>query len=203
VIPGAHDTRICPKIDRRPPVAGQLAYGAQPDGSAAILGPVPIRRRHVLHSSVAIVVLVQLGFASALLFDAAGTNRSYDALQASHVALTGQVRGCAFVPRGSRGGYVGSSGRVCRVGYTYRGQTFSEYIAAGRSTVVFVDPQDSSIRMTKVDFDGGPEATTTDVVIAALLILGAIAVSTVHLAHIRRRQRRHQGPLPDRRAGRD
>jgi hypothetical protein len=151
----------------------------------------------VLHSSVLIVVLVQLGFAAALLFDAAGTNRSYDALQASHVALRGQVRACTF-----NTGRTNAYGRVCRVFYSYRGTTFSEYIGANRPTTVFVDPQNASIRMTKVDFDGGPEATTTDVVIGALLILGAVTVSAVHLAHIqRRRRRRQQEASPDRRDG--
>lgn len=152
----------------------------------------------MLHSTVVIVVLVQLGFASALLFDAAGTNRSYDALRSSRVALAGQVRGCTFVTRAGRG-IGGSYGRVCRVGYTYHGATFSEYIAAGRTTTVFVDPQNASIRMTKVDFDGGPEATTVDVVLGTLLVLGAVTVSAVHVAHIRRhRRRRHQGAPPDR-----
>jgi hypothetical protein len=153
-------------------------------------------RRHVLHSRVVIIVLVQLGFAATLLFDAAGTNRSYDALQANHVALKGQVRGCTFTTK-SRNAY----GRVCRAFYSYRGTTFSEYIGANQSTTAFVDPQNASIRMTKVDFDGGPEATTTDVVIGALLILGAVTVSAVHLAHIRRRRRRLEGPSPDRRDG--
>jgi hypothetical protein len=49
------------------------------------------------------------------------------------------------------------------------------------------------MRMSEVAFDKGPEETTGDIVIAALLVLGAVTVTVVHQVHLRRRTRhRHR-----------
>ncbi len=88
-----------------------------------------IGRRHVVHVSVLVAVLVQLGFASAFLVDAAQTNRTYDALAARHVALTGRV-------------------------------------------------------------NKGPEETDGDLVLAGLPLAGAVLVTVVRVAHLRRRHSR-------------
>jgi hypothetical protein len=173
-------------LDRFEAQALQATAGLDPQRT----DPVRVRRRHVLHGTVILVVLVQLGFASGFLIDAAQTNDSYDALTAGRVALTGHVAGCAL---------VGSTGRrpsvlICRVDYRYRTTTFSYFIPAGQSRTAFIDPRDPSIRMTKVDFEGGPATTTVDLVCASLLLFGATLVTTVHLVRLRRGRHRRVRP---------
>ncbi|HEY7947442.1 MAG TPA: hypothetical protein VID75_07190 [Acidimicrobiales bacterium] len=145
--------------------------------------PLRIRRRHLLHSAVSVAVLVQLGFAAAFLVDAAVTNATYDAPAARHVSLNGRVQGCA--PYGAPRRTIA---RMCTVDYHYNGATFTTLIALGRSTTVFVDPRDTSKRMTEVDFDGRLEETTVDLVLASVLLVGATTTTTIHLLHIRRRR---------------
>jgi hypothetical protein len=130
---------------------------------------------------VVVAVVVQLGFAVAFLVDADQTNRVYDALAGHRVAITGQVRGCAEVVT-TRGGGT----RFCRVGYDYQGQQFSALLPSGQTTTVYVDPDDPSMRMNKVAFDKGSEETTGDLVLAGVLVLGAISVTAVHVVHLRR-----------------
>jgi hypothetical protein len=142
-----------------------------------------IRRRHLLHSAVSIVVLVQLGFAAAFLADATQTNRTYHALAARHVAVNGHVQGCAWI-----GGQRGVLDHMCRVDYSFRGAEFSALIPYGQPSTYFVDPQNVSVRMSKVHFEGGPEETTFDIVFALLLVAGASVVTTVHLVHLRRKR---------------
>jgi hypothetical protein len=77
---------------------------------------------------------------------------------------------------------------MCTVDYHYNGATFTTLIALGRSTTVFVDPRDTSKRMTEVDFDGRLEETTVDLVLASVLLVGATTTTTIHLLHIRRRR---------------
>jgi hypothetical protein len=144
-----------------------------------------IGHRHVLHGSVLIAVLVQLGFATAFLVDAAQTNRTYDALAAHHVALTGRVLGCAAVTT-----LRGSGTRFCRVGYRYHDREFTAVIPARQTTTLYVDPGDTSVRMNKSSFDKGPEERDGDLVLAGLLLGGAALVTVVHVAHLRRRHAR-------------
>jgi hypothetical protein len=144
-----------------------------------------IGRRHVVHVSVLVAVVVQLGFASAFLVDAAQTNRTYDALAAHHVALAGRVRGCASVPT-----VRGFGSRFCRVGYRYDDQQFTAVIPAGKTTTLYVDPNDTSLRMNESSFDKGPEETDGDLVLAGLLLAGAVLVTVVHVVHLRRRHAR-------------
>jgi len=133
---------------------------------------------------VVIAVLLQLGFAAAFLVDARQTNRTYDALSAHRVAVAAHMLGCAFVGRvGSSGSYTG---HVCRVGYSYRGQPFTAYIPYGQNETFYLDPLDTSLRMSKVSFEKGPEETTGDIVIATLLLSGAFVVAVLHQLHIRR-----------------
>ncbi len=146
--------------------------------------PVRIRRRHLLHSAVSVAVLVQLGFAAAFLIDAAGTSRTYDALAARHVSLNGRVRGCASI------GTARYSARMCRVDYHYRATTFSALVPSGQSTTVLVDPSDTSIRMTKTNYDGRLGETTVDLVLASVLLVGATSMTAVHVLHVRRRRAR-------------
>jgi hypothetical protein len=145
-----------------------------------------VTRRHVFHSTVSILILVQLGFAGAFLYDAHQTNRTYDLLADHRVLVKGLNRGCFEIGGGQRGPLA----RVCHVTYNYQGTQFSLIMPPKQSTDAYVDPQDPSIRMTKVSFDGGPERTTVDLVLALLLMVGAITMATAHLAHLRRRRSR-------------
>jgi hypothetical protein len=137
---------------------------------------------------VVVAVLLQLGFAAAFLLDASQTNRTYDALSAHRVTVTAHTLGCAFV--GSVGRSGNYSGHVCRVGFGYQGQQFTAYIPFGQNETFYVDPVDTSMRMSKASFDKGPEETTGDIVIAALLLAGAVIVTVLHQRHIRRPARR-------------
>jgi len=137
---------------------------------------------------VIVAVLLQLGFAAAFLVDASQTNRTYDALSAHRVTAPAHTIGCAFVGTVGRSGNY--SGHVCQVGYSYRGQQFTAYIPYGQDETFYVDPIDTSLRMSKVSFDKGPEETTGDMVIAAWLLSGAVIVTVLHQLHIRRSARR-------------
>jgi hypothetical protein len=154
-----------------------------------------IRRRHLLHSAVSIVVLVQLGLAAAFLVDATQTNRTYQALAARHVAVNGHVRGCAWMA--SQRSVLA---HLCRIDYSFRGSDFSALIPYGQASTFFVDPQNVSVRMSKVHFEGGPEETTFDTVFALVLVAGASVVTTVHLVHLRRRRGARTAPAESSRA---
>jgi hypothetical protein len=143
----------------------------------------------VLHVGVLIAVLLQLGFAAAFLVDASQTNRAYDALSAHRVPVSAHTLGCAFVGSVGRSGHY--AGHVCRVGYTYQGQQFTAYIPYGQDETFYVDPNDTSLRMSKTSFDKGPEETTGDLVIAALLLSGAVTVTVLHQIHLRRHARHY------------
>ena len=139
----------------------------------------------VLHGFVAVVVVIQLGFATAFLVDAARTNATYEALVADHATVEGRIVGC-FVVGTSRTGL--SAARVCRAQYSYGGVTYSAEIPAGQTTMFVVDPRNAADRMDVADFDKGPEETTGDVALAAGLLASAAAVVVVHVAHLRRRR---------------
>lgn len=143
-----------------------------------------VRRRHVLHIGVVLAVLPQLGFATAFLVDAHETNKTYDALAGHRVTLTAHTLGCAFVGRPAR--TLTYTGHICRVSYSYQGQEFISYIPFGQTETFYVDPLNTALRMNKVSFDKGPEETTGDIVIAVLLLLGALIVTTLHQIHLRR-----------------
>jgi hypothetical protein len=86
-----------------------------------------------------------------------------------------------------------NSGHICEVGYSYRGEQFTAYIPFAQSGTFYVDPDNPAMRMGEVAFDKGPEETTGDIVIAVLLVLGAVIVTAVHQVHLRRRSRhRHR-----------
>jgi hypothetical protein len=148
-----------------------------------------IGRRHVWHGTVLLIVLVQLGFPVGFLVDAFLTNRTYDTLTTDRIAVAGRIQGCAFAGESRSDAPLA---HVCRVDYDDHGSAFSVVMPFGERTTVYVDPQNTSIRMTEVPFDGGPEETTVDIVLATLLLGGAVIVSTVHLIHLRRRQRRRR-----------
>jgi hypothetical protein len=144
-----------------------------------------IGRRHVVNGFVVLAVLVQLGFAIAFLVDAAETNTTYDALAAHRVAVRGQTVGCVVVVTGRQQNY---SSRLCRVDYRYGGHTFTAVTPYGQTTTFFVDPLNTSYRMNEVNFEKGPEATIGDVVFASVSVFGALAVTAVHLDHLRTRR---------------
>jgi hypothetical protein len=144
-----------------------------------------VHRRHVLHVGVIVAVVLQLGFAGAFFVDASQTNRAYDALAAHRVALTARTIGCVFVGSISRTGNY--SGHVCRVAYSYQGQQFTAVIGSNQTRTFYVDPHDTALRMNKASFDNGPDETTGDLVIAALLLFGALTVTVLHQVHVRRR----------------
>jgi hypothetical protein len=142
-----------------------------------------IRRRHVLHSAVSIVVLVQLGFAAAFSVDAAQANGTYDALAAHHVVLQGRVGGCASVTGGM---FNGTIARACRVHYRYGKTSFSALIPVGQSTAYYLDPTNTSIRMREVNFKGRDSHVGVDIALAGALLVGALAVTTAHLWNLHR-----------------
>ena len=130
-------------------------------------------------------VLIQLAFAIAFLVDAAETNRTYDALSSHRVAVRGHSVGCVVIVTGR---YAGSYARVCRIDYQYSGQAFTAVIPYGETTTFFVDPQNTSYRMNEVNFEKGPETTVGDLVFASVLGFGALALTIVHLEHLRDRR---------------
>jgi hypothetical protein len=144
-----------------------------------------VRRRHVLHVGVILAVVLQLAFAGAFLADASQTNRAYDALAAHRVTVTARTVGCVFVGSISRSGNY--SGHVCRVAYSYQGQQFSAVIGFNQTRTFYVDPLDTALRMNMASFDNGPDETTGDLIIAALLLFGALTVTVLHQIHVRRR----------------
>jgi hypothetical protein len=134
-------------------------------------------------SGAAIAIVVMLGFATAFIVDAADTNRTYDALATHRVQLPGHVLGCSLF-RSSRG----ASNRLCRIGYDFRGYSFTEVIGSNLSDAAYVDPGNPALHMSKVDFDGGPEERTVDLTFAGLLFAGAFGVGILHELHRRRRR---------------
>jgi hypothetical protein len=148
-----------------------------------------LRRHHVILSGAVIAVAVMLGFAVSFLVDASTTNRTYDALSAHRVALSGHQLGCAWVGPSSRSN-GGGTVQVCRIAGDYRGQYLTWVISFGQSDTLFVDPHDPSIRMTETTFNNGPRETTGDIAIGILLIFGAGVVATLHELHRRHRHRR-------------
>jgi hypothetical protein len=145
-----------------------------------------VRAGHVkiLHSFVAVVVLVEVGFAAAFLVDALRTNAVYDALVADHATVDGRIVGCFVLGQGRTGL---PTGRVCRADYSYGGVTYNAEIPAGQTTLFVVDPRNAADRMNVADFDKGPEETTGDLVFAGGLLAGAVAVVVVHGLHLRHR----------------
>jgi len=147
---------------------------------------VKIRLIHVLHSTVVLAVLVQLGFAAAFLVDKHSSDHAYSQLAANHVRVPAQVQSCGRVTTAYRGG---TSQLSCRVTYSYAGKQYYAVIPEAQPKAFYVDPQDPSNRMNVGYFEGGPTAHTADTVFASLLIFGAALVTGVHLLHLRRRRR--------------
>ncbi len=136
----------------------------------------------MVNGFVVLVVLVQLGFVVAFLVDAADTNTTYDALAGHRVAVRGHSIGCVVIVTGR---FSSSTAQICRVVYGNSGQSFTAVIPYGETTTFFVDPRNTSYRMDEVSFEKGPEATTGDLVFAAVSGFGALAVTAVHLEHRR------------------
>jgi hypothetical protein len=141
----------------------------------------------VVHWFVVIVVLIQLGFAVAFFVDAAETNRTYDALALHRVAVRGHSVGCVVIVRGR---FSTNGAQICRIDYSYSGQDFTAVIPSGETTTFFVDPLNTSYRMNEVNFEKGPTATVGDLVFASVAVLGALAVTAVHLEHQREQRSR-------------
>ena len=99
--------------------------------------------------------------------------------------MQGHSVGCVAIATDRFSSY---SARICRVEYGYSGQTFTAVIPYGETTTFFVGPSDTSYRMNEVNFEKGPQATTGNLVFAAVSGFGALSVTSVHLEH--RRQRR-------------
>ncbi len=141
-----------------------------------------VRRPHVVHGFVVLAVLIQLGFAIAFIVDAAETNSAYDAISSDHVVVHGHSLGCATFATGTLRSYRTT---LCRVDYRYADQTFSSVIPYGETMTFYIDPRDTSYRMDQVTFDKGPEATAGDLAFASVAGFGALAVTVVHLEHLR------------------
>jgi len=153
------------------------------------MGP---RRSHALHGFVVLAVLIQLGFGIAFLIDAARTNTTYDALASHRVAVQAHATGCFTVVTGRMSSF---STRLCRVRYEYAGKAFADYVPLGQTMTFYVDPLDTAYRMNQVNFEKGPEATFGDLAFASVCGFGALAVTAVHLEHLRvRRSGSRKGP---------
>jgi len=161
-----------------------------------------IRRHHVIHSTIAVVTLVLIGFSLAFLVDAIGTAHTYDTLGARHVAVQGQIRGCAFVGPTSRTGQA--TAEVCRLDYHYDGHHFTTVIGHGQSTVMVVDPHDLAVWEPSATYSNDPREIHGDLLLAFAFGVTGLAVGAVHLDHLRRHRRRarartrHADPEPAR-----
>lgn len=144
-----------------------------------------IGRHHVVHGFVIAVVLIQLGFATAFLVDAAETNTAYDALVNHRVAVQGHSVGCVVIATGR---YQMTTARICRIDYRYSGHAFTAVIPYGQTETFLVDPLNTTYRMNEVNFERGPEATVGDIVFASVSVFGALAVTGVHLEHLRQKR---------------
>jgi hypothetical protein len=148
---------------------------------------VRVRPRHVIHVGLVLAVLIQLGFAGAFIADAAGANRTYDALAAHRVKVTARIIACAYYAPRPQG--YGFSGRVCRVEYHYRNHKYSAVINYDQTRRYYVDPQDPTIAENVETFAGGPEEVGGDLTFAGLLLAGALLITSVHQWHLYRRRR--------------
>ena len=148
-----------------------------------------VRRHHVILSTAVLVTLVMLGLAGGFVLDAIQTNKPYEALTAHRVSLSGRSLGCADVSVGGRQSraYV----YECRYSYSYAGRGFTSQLPQGEPSALYVDPDDPNIYMPAVTFNNGPHEIVGDVVIASLLVSGALITMAVHEVHRRRRARRH------------
>jgi hypothetical protein len=142
-----------------------------------------LRRIHIFHSAAAIGVAVQLGFAVAFLVDALTVNQTYNAVAAHRVEVTAQTTGCFSVRRGPS---------TCSVTYSFAGHDFTAVIPATSSKQFYVDSLNTRYRMNASSFAHGPVEITGDIVIAVLLVLGAVAITVAHQLHLRRRRRAHR-----------
>jgi hypothetical protein len=149
---------------------------------------VKVRPRHVVHSLAVLVVLTQLAFAGLFLADVVTTSATYDGLVAHRVPVTAHLVGCfnivAFPASAEKAFYDN-----CYVTYKYRGQEFHAWIDKSWSLVFYVDPLNTSYRMNRTIFNNATENIDSDILFIVLLLLGAIAVTTVHQLHLYRRRR--------------
>lgn len=146
---------------------------------------VKLRVSHIVHSVVVLVVLVQLGFASAFLVDAIETSGPYDALAAHRVPVTAHLVGC--FPVTNRYSYVSLT---CRVTYKYDGQQFQAWIPRTEGMVFYVDPLDTSYRMNHTVFVNATTNIDGDRALAIALFIGAALVTVVHQFHLYKRRQR-------------
>lgn len=116
--------------------------------------------------------------------DAAETNRDYDALALHRVAVRGHSVGCVVIVTGR---YSTNNAQICRIDYSYSGQQFTAVIPSGETTTFLVDPLNRSNRMNEANFEKGPTTTVGDLVFASVAVFGALAVTAVHLEHLRER----------------
>jgi hypothetical protein len=144
-----------------------------------------IRPIHLLHSTVLLVVAVMLGFAGAFFADAAGTNRTYEALAAHRVAVPAHVVYCNGRPGMTRT----RTGYWCSVRYSYADNNYSGTLPWADPKVELVDPRDPQYRMSEAIFRHGPVAITGDLIFGSLLLFGACAVTGTHQYHLYLRRR--------------
>jgi hypothetical protein len=139
-----------------------------------------LRRIHIFHSAAVVGVAVQLGFAAAFLGDALMVNRAYDAVAAHRVEVTAQTTECLYGRRGVN---------TCDVTYSFAGHDFTAVIPAAWPKQFYVDSLNTRYRMDASTFGRGPVEITGDIVVAVLLVLGALMVTVIHQLHIHRRRR--------------
>ena len=72
------------------------------------------------------------------------------------MAVRGHSVGCVVIVTG-RSSSIAS--RICRIDYSYAGQSFTAVIPYGETTTFFIDPRNTSYRMNEVIYEEGPEAT--------------------------------------------
>ncbi len=154
----------------------------------------------MIHSTIAGVTLMLIGFSLAFLVDAVATAHTYDTLSTRHVAVQGQVRGCAFVGPTSRTGQP--TGEVCRLDYHYDGHHFTAVIGHGQSTLMVVDPHDLALWEPSATYGNDPREIDGDLLLAAAFGVTGLAIGALHLDHLRRHRRRtgtrHADPEPAR-----
>jgi hypothetical protein len=141
--------------------------------------------RHALHCGVTAVVLVLGVLAAGFITDAVLANRTYDGLRADRVAVQAASSVCGLSPDRSvqqaKGGF-----NDCEMVFAYQGHTYHAYGQPSDPKVLLIDPRHPQYRMAEAVYQHGPVEITGDLAMAAVLVLAAAAVVTVHVVHIRR-----------------
>jgi hypothetical protein len=145
---------------------------------------------HLIHSTVALVVLVLLVLAAFLFMDYSQVNTTYAALRSDRVTIQGHEVLCStqlWRPT-SRGPMVEN----CYVTYSFHGHHYSAIVPKDWGFEFYVDPANTAYRMNKSTYDTASENLNGDLVLGSVLLAAAILVTAVHQWHYRgfRRRRR-------------